>query len=143
LTQIKRNGQFSKILTIIVLISIFLIPNFIYADLVPLVRCGGAGQPACQICHLFDMLDRIVDFILLFIVFPIATLLLIVGGGMLIISSGDTNKINQGKSILVSTIIGLLIILSSWLIINTFMTTIGVATWTGLGEGWWIIDCPE
>ena len=80
---------------------------------------------------------------MLFIVFPIATLLLIVGGGMLIISSGDTNKINQGKSILVSTIIGLLIILSSWLIINTFMTTIGVATWTGLGEGWWIIDCPE
>jgi hypothetical protein len=132
------NFQFSKLL-IIILIILFLIPNFLQARLVP---CGGPNQPACQICHLFEMLDRIIDFVLFYIVFPLAVLLIVIGGGMFMLSGGDPQTINNAKSILFSTIIGLVIIFSSWLLVNTFMTGIGLAEWVGGGRGWFEIPCP-
>ena len=145
------NFQFS-ILLFVVLVFLFLIPIGVEAGLVP---CGlRIDNPDthwnettdCQICHLFIMLDIIIDFILIYIIFPIATLLIVIGGGMYMFSSGDSGKINQAKSILFSTIIGLVIIFSSWLLVNTFMTMIGVAEPAALGglnlRNWWKIPCP-
>ena len=124
---------------ILIILFLFFIPSFVYANLVP---CGGLNQPPCQFCHLFVMLDGIIDFVLLYIVFPVASLLIIFSGGTLMFSSGDPGKIDQGKKILFSTIIGLIIIFSAWLIVNEFMRAIGVANWTGIGDGWWTIYCP-
>ena len=133
--------KFSKLLIIIILINLFLIPSFIYADL-PLVPCGGLNQPSCQFCHIFVMLDRIIDFVLFNIVFPVAVLLIVIGGIKYIFSSGNPGTIKQANSILFSTTVGLIIIFSSWLIISEFMTTIGVSDWVGIGDGWYRIDCP-
>ena len=121
------------------LIVLFLIPIVTQARLVP---CGGINQPPCQLCHLFVMLDRIIDFILFYFVFPLGALLLVIGGGMLMLSSGEPDKITSARKILFSTIIGLLIIFSSWLMVNTLMTGIGVSDWVGGQGGWFQINCP-
>jgi hypothetical protein len=131
--------QIKNLLIISFLVFLFLIPNFVQADLVP---CGGSGEPPCEICHLFVMLDTIIDFVLFYIIFPLATLLLIIGGGMFVLSAGNPQKINNAKSILFSTIFGLVIIFSSWMLVNTFMTGIGLADWAGGGGGWYRINCP-
>ncbi len=94
---------------------------------------GGIPQVIpCQFCHLFVMFDGIVDFVLVYIVFPVATLLLVIGGGLLLLSAGDPAKITQGRKIMTSVVIGLAIIFASWLFINTFFMAIGVQRWTGL-----------
>lgn len=134
-----KNKKFILLFLIIFLFFLFLSPVFIEARLVP---CGGPGQPPCQICHLFVMLDRIIDFVLIRIVFPVATLLIVFSGGMYMLSSGDSGKISQARSILTSTIVGLVIIFSSWLLVNTFMTGIGLADWVGPAGGWYRINCP-
>jgi hypothetical protein len=95
----------------------------------------------CQICHLFVMLDGTIDFVLFNIVFPLGTLLLVIGGGMFMLSSGEPQKITSAKKILFSTIVGLIIIFSSWLMVNTLMTGIGVSDWAG-GAEWFQINCP-
>lgn len=99
------------------------------------------AENPCQICHLFVMLDGTIDFILFNIVFPLGTLLLVIGGGMFMLSSGEPQKITSAKKILFSTIVGLIIIFSSWLMVNTLMTGIGVSEWAG-GAEWFQINCP-
>ena len=131
--------KLKSIFLITTLIILFLVPVFAQADLVP---CGGPNEPPCELCHLFVMLDTIIDFVLVYIVFPIATLLLVIGGGMYMFSAGDPGKIAQAKQILFSTIIGLVIIFSAWLVISTFMAAIGLADWVGPADGWYKIDCP-
>jgi hypothetical protein len=109
-----------------------------------LVPCGGPGEPACQLCHIFVMLDRIIDFLLLppdGIVPIIATLMLVIGGVMFFWGGASPETLRKAKSLLTSVVIGLVIIYASWLIINLFFQVIGVADWTGLKEGWWSIEC--
>ena len=130
--------KLKSIFLITTLIILFLVPDITQAGLVP---CGGPNQPACEICHLFVMLDGTIDFVLFNIVFPLGTLLLVIGGGMFMLSSGEPQKITSAKKILFSTIVGLIIIFSSWLMVNTLMTGIGVSDWAG-GAEWFQIDCP-
>jgi hypothetical protein len=137
--QAKIKNQ--KLLGIIILIGL-LFPLVSLAFKGGLVPCGGPGEPRCQICHLFVMLDTIIDFALFYIVFPVTTLLIVISGGMYMFSIGNPEHINKAKSILSSVIIGLVIIFSSWLIVNTFMTGIGLAEWVGGGDGWYRINCP-
>jgi hypothetical protein len=131
-----------KIFLISFLALLFLIPNLIQgAGLVP---CGGPGEPACQLCHIFVMLDKIIDFLLLppdGIVPIVATLMLVIGGVMFFFGGANPETLSRAKSLLTSVVIGLIIIYASWLIINLFFQVIGVQSWTGLEEGWWSIEC--
>lgn len=95
----------------------------------------------CQLCHLFVMIKGIVDFILFRIIPIIAVLLLVYGGIMYVVSTGNPGTLTQAKSILKATVIGLVIIFASWVVINSVFMLLGIADWTGLRSGWFEIDC--
>jgi len=95
----------------------------------------------CSLCHIFYLTKNIIDFVLVKIVFPLAVLLLVVGGAMFLLAAGDPGKVNQGKSIMKAVVIGLLIIVAAWVIVNTFFVIIDVSDWTGLEGGWFTIIC--
>ncbi len=109
-----------------------------------LVPCGGGDpEPPCELCHFFVMGKNVIDTLLLKIIPPVAVLFVIIGGTYFILGSGyDPSLISKAKAIFWSVGVGLLIIYASWLAVNLFFTVIGVASWTGLAEGWWKIDCP-
>lgn len=96
----------------------------------------------CQLCHLFLMLDNIVDFILLKVVPPLAILMVVVGGGLFLASTGNPGMLMQGKNILKTTVVALLIIYCSWIIVNTILLFLGVADWVWPSGGWFQINCP-
>jgi hypothetical protein len=103
-----------------------------------LVPCGGEGEPPCQLCHLFVLLDNIIDFFLLRIVLPVSTLLLVIGGFMFIFYAEDPRMVEQGKKILTSVIVGLAIIFLAYLVVGTFLRIIGLAQWTqNIYQNWW------
>ncbi len=90
---------------------------------------GGEDKPTdipCQFCHIFIMIKGIVDFALLQLVPVIAVLLLTIGGVMYIVARGNPSQITQAKSILTSVVVGLVIILSAWLIVNSIFTFTGL-----------------
>jgi len=124
----------------IIFLGIFLFPPVSSAQ--GLVPCGNPGQPPCQLCHFFVMLDRILDFIFTRLVPAVAVLMLMIGGVMFFFAGGSPQTLGTAKSIITSVFIGLIIIFAAWLIINTFFLIIGVAAWTGLAGGWFTIDCP-
>ena len=96
----------------------------------------------CQPCHIFIMIDSIIDFILLTIVPPIATIIFIAGGVSFYLAGANPGQFQKAKSVLTAAIIGLVIIYTSWIIVNTTLTAVGVADWVGFGKGWFEIKCP-
>lgn len=86
-----------------------------------LVPCGGPGQSDCTICSLFVGVKNIVDFLTLDIAIPLAVVILIYGGVMLLTSGGSEEKIKKGKTALRAAVWGLLIVFAAWLIIATIL----------------------
>lgn len=128
-----------------------------------LVPCGKEvdinGTPTdmpCQFCHVFVMIDGILDFIITTIVPIIAVLMILIAGIMFIFAylggieilpgggTGGPKLLSQAKKTLNSAVIGLIIIFAAWIIVNTFFLVIGVAE-TEFGTGiknWFQINCP-
>jgi hypothetical protein len=88
----------------------------------PLVPCNGAD---CTIEKLFEMIGRVYNFIVWNIATPLATLALLVGGIMILVSAGNPGLATKGRQILLVTVIGLVLVFCAWLIINFILTAIG------------------
>jgi hypothetical protein len=67
-------------------------------------------------------------------------LLIAIGGFLFVLGAEDPQHIEKAKSIFKSVAIGLFLIFSAWLIVNLFLTLVGVAEWTGL-KNWFQINC--
>jgi len=94
----------------------------------------------CTLCHLFVLFKRIVDFLTLNIIFPLAVLMIVVGGVMFLTAGGDPGRIGGAKKILTATVIGLAIILAAWLIVDTVITFLTPAG--SPFQNWSTINCP-
>jgi hypothetical protein len=121
-----------------------------------IVQCGITPDDPCGFCDIFKLITGIINFFVLpppagFGVVPlIATLLILVGGFYILIAAGRPNLQSQGKSIITAVAIGLLLVYIAWVVVNSILTFLGVAQWTGLTdnketpdiiEGWWQIQC--
>jgi hypothetical protein len=94
----------------------------------------------CTLCHLFVLAKRVIDFLTLNILFPLAVLMIVIGGVMFLTAAGDPGRIGTAKKILTSVVIGLVIIFLAWLIVDTiimFITKSGSPF-----QNWTTIDCP-
>lgn len=91
-----------------------------------LVPCGEAGNP-CNICHLFELINRVWGWIINFIVTPIAVLMLMIGGFMLVTAAGNPSQVETGKKILTAAVIGVAIIFGAFIMVNTVFKAIGVS----------------
>ena len=84
----------------------------------PLVPCI---DRACTICDFFVLIKNIVDFLTEAVAMPVAVIILIYGGIMLLTSGGSEDKIRKGKSALWQAVWGLIIVFAAWLIIDTII----------------------
>lgn len=144
------NFQFSKLLGAIVLAFLFfsLLPSYAEAGLVPCGRSiddpntrGIDETDSCTLCHLFIILNNIFTYFFTMIL-PVTATGLMVWGGFTLLTAGESKtKFEQAKNIITAVVVGLVIILASWIFLNMFLSFIGVAEWTGLGS-WWKIECP-
>jgi hypothetical protein len=99
--------------------------------------CGDIGNP-CTFKHFFELLHNVLDFVI-FTLAPLLVILFIaLGGFFMMISRGNPSQFSRGKSMVVWALIGYGIILISWVVVNTILTSIGVASWVGI-LSWWEI----
>jgi len=128
-----------KLFSIIFLVFL-LLPSFSYAlcegELVP---CGG-DKPMCEFCHIFELANNIIVYVMTCLTPIISGIMLILGGFYFMIAGVDPTKMQKGKDIALAAITGLVVIFVSWILLNTFLTNMGVAEWTGLGS-WWEFSC--
>jgi len=86
-----------------------------------LVPCGTATTKACTVCDFFVLIKNIVNFLVTDIAVPVAVIILIYGGIMMVTSGGSEEKITKGKTALWHAVWGLLIVFAAWLIIDTII----------------------
>ncbi len=94
-------------------------------------------REACQFKHLFLLLKNILDFLLWRLGLIILVLLSVATGVIYYFSMGAPQTMGRVKSILKSAVIGYLIILLSWLIINWALAILGFQI--GIFGRWWQI----
>ena len=107
------------------------------------------GTPCCRcgFCDFFILIDHIVDFIMFKIAPVLGVLMIIIGGVMFLVSSGDPARIGRAKKIVIYSIVGLLIIYTAYIMVGLILKNIGLADWsTELYKSWWSsgvyeIDC--
>jgi len=148
-----------KILVFLILLTTFyLLPTISLAvDYIPLVPCGLKAQPvdssgnrigdpgidytrSCTRCDAFKLAENVIDFGLKGIVPPVAAVLFVTGGLVILLSGAKPEWITFGKKIFWNTFIGLLIILASWLIVNTFIQSFGPDQVKG---SWFKLTCRD
>ena len=115
------------------------VPSFVFAqDPEGLVTCSG---PDCDMCDFVGMINGLVDWLFGFLVLA-AVLGLMISGFKLVISAGNESAWTAAKSMVTSIIIGFVIVLSAWLIVDTIMKAFlapesGFGMWNEIPAGQW------
>ncbi|MDP3990750.1 MAG: hypothetical protein Q8P63_00355 [Candidatus Nealsonbacteria bacterium] len=111
---------------IILLVLLFLFLNIEPVQAAGLVPCGGQGEASCQFCHFFVLLNNIIELVVFRLVPIFAALMLVIGGIMFFLGGAKASMLLQAKGILTSVAVGLIIIFSAWVVVNTLLTKSGI-----------------
>jgi hypothetical protein len=129
-----------KLLPLLFLGTSFLWPSFVaQAEVIvsdtDLVSCSG---PDCNWCSLIQLFDNVIDF--LFTIFTLAAVAMVMYVGFkMVTSQGSSEAWEEGKKMFSNLVIGFVIFLSAWLIVDTILkglidTESGFGVWNELGD---------
>lgn len=121
---------------IVIFIFLFLILNFSYAAEIGLVPCGpsSGGSEQCTFCHFLTLGEKVIDFTLYYIAVPLVVIFIIYGGFVILTAGDSPEKVQNGRGIITSAVIGLLIALLAWLLIDIILQVISKENVIGV---WW------
>ena len=105
-----------------------------------LVPCGGPGEHPCTACDLLVLIQNVIQFTLKMAVLAIIGLFVYAGFDFMT-SGGNAARIKRTQHILISSLVGLGIILSAWVIVNTTFWLIARAGGKDYTGNWYHIEC--
>lgn len=88
-----------------------------------LVACGGAED--CDFYALIATVNRVIDFLIKYVAFPLVAIVVAWAGIKLLISGGSSEAKGSAKKMIGKVIVGLIIALLSWIIIKLILVTLG------------------
>lgn len=107
----------------------------------PLVQCGTkANRASCTFCDLFKMVQTIIDFITTGI-FILAVLFIIIGGLTILFAGAVPSNLELGKKMITNAVIGVVIALLAWTVINMIFNTLVSTDKTKFPAPWNDIEC--
>lgn len=95
-----------------------------------LVACDG---PDCNFNTLIDTINRVINFLIFYIGFPIVAIVIAWAGVKLLTSGGNEKAKSEAKSMIFKVIIGLVVALLCWAIIKLILVGLG---YTSTGPLW-------
>lgn len=102
-----------------------MVPMMLYAK--GIVACGAVdgSEPVCDFNGLLATANKLIEFLLVYFATPLAAMIFAYAGFIYLTSGGNSNKVGQAKKIMLNMLIGYLIALCAWLIVNTIFKTLG------------------
>ncbi len=123
-------GRIFAVCTIAFFVSV---PMITYGALVP---CDGVD---CSTCHIVTTVNGVVKWLVQIMV-VLAGLILAWAGFTMVTSGGSSEKISHAKEMMVNALIGFIILLSAWLVVDTILKALVGETLPGYGP-WNEIQC--
>jgi hypothetical protein len=107
------------------------------SDTEGLVTCSGLD---CDMCSFVGMVEKIIDWLIgiMLVIFAIVTA---VAGFRLVISGGNPEAKTKAKEMLTNAFIGIVIVLTAWLLIDTLMRAILPSNGEIKGGPWSSVQC--
>jgi len=102
---------------LIALVSVILPVDTASAQVFDFVTCEG---PDCNACHIVNLVNEVIRW-LFFMVGLIFAIMMMIAGFGLVTSGGDTAALSKAKEKFRNVIIGLIIAMAAWLLIDTLM----------------------
>lgn len=101
--------------------SLFALPAATYAA-GSLIPCGGAGadQHPCQACDVVTLANNVIAWLVGFLS-AIAVLIIVYAGIKLVTAGGNRHAMEEAKGMMTNLIIGYLIVLGGWLVMDYIM----------------------
>jgi hypothetical protein len=87
-----------------------------------IVPCGGTGQSACTVCDLAKVAQNILNAGI-YLAVILSAVLFAWAGFLYLTNVGNSSGVARAKEIFSNILIGLVIILASWLVIDIVMRT--------------------
>jgi len=114
--------EIKKIVKLSIIIFLIITPILAFGDILP--KCANTNQAGTDLCGLCDVIGTGINIFrwILGMLGGAALLLFVWHGFGWITSGGNTEKIEKSKKGLMHTVIGILIILGSWMIVNITIT---------------------
>ncbi|MFA5791494.1 MAG: hypothetical protein WC884_00440 [Candidatus Paceibacterota bacterium] len=121
--------KIKKLIISILVFSILIVPVLSFAAAGdPLVTC----TDNCNWNELMTLINTVIHFILFYLAIPIAAIMFIYAGFLLITAGGEAaGARTKAKSIFTNALIGLILAAAAWLIIKLILSILGY-------EGAWI-----
>lgn len=89
-----------------------------------LVPCGpGTSKTSCDLCDLFTLVQNVINFSI-GIAMVLGTAFIVYGGFLILTAGGSPERVKSGRSAIIAAIVGLIIVLGSWLIVDTVIKVI-------------------
>lgn len=122
-----------------------------WGDMPPLIPCTGAGDtttgyarpPCVSLCNLIETFVHLLYFGMTIALYVVTPLLFAWGGFNILIAGGSPDKLQAGKRTIAGALVGILIVLAAYLIIdqiyNAFLLSSDVP---GTGGTWANPVCP-
>ncbi len=104
----------------ILFLSFFFLPFLVLAVGDGIVPCKDSS---CSICDLVELAQNIINFLVMAAA-SIATALFVYAGILYIFAGGDKEKISKAHSIFFNVVVGFVIVLAAWLIVDLVMTVL-------------------
>lgn len=92
---------------------------------------AGSAQPCQSLCDLIGTVINVIYFCMSVAIFILSPIFFAIGAFMIMFGGANPGMLENGKKTLTSTVIGLVIIICSYLIVSTFITALGFQTWIG------------
>lgn len=110
------------VLTLLVVSLAVMFPSVTLAvDPGGLVTCSGPED--CNFCTFIQMVSVIISWLFGFLVL-VAVLLIVFAGFKLVVSAGNPSAMTAAKGMISNVIIGFVIVMAAWLIVDTLMKTL-------------------
>ena len=120
-----------------------------------LIQCGRQFFSAsseniqfCTICDLISLAQNLMNQAITYFAAPIAALMLGYGGFLMVIAGvrgGNASQFTQGKKVLTSALIGIVILFCAWLMVDVVLKSIGAYDYNSVKNfgPWNVIQCES
>ncbi len=87
------------------------------------IPCGGPDQEPCQACHMIDLTNNVISWLVL-VLGTIAAIMIVFAGFKLVTSNGNQRAMEEAKEIMSNMVIGFVIVLAGWMLVDTVLKAV-------------------
>lgn len=98
-------------------------PSLVSAE--SLIPCDGGPTDGCDFNDLMALVNNVINFLIFDLALPIAAVVIAYAGFLFLTSGDEPGKRTKAKKMLVNIVIGLVLALASWLIVQTILMSLG------------------